>query len=90
MIPFSDPDVTALYYIVRDEEEPMINHSQRQVLSMLGGLTLKDNRDAVKAGVLLLKAPLLHPHLREQLRELRKEIEEKPKLAGNQASKKKD
>ena len=40
---------------------------------MLAGLALKGNHDAVKAAELLMKAPLLHPHLREQLRELRKE-----------------
>ena len=68
-VPFTDPHVTTLYFIVR-EEEPMIDEAQRHAISLLGELTGRGNRDAEKAMKMLVTAPRLHPLLREQLEEL--------------------
>jgi hypothetical protein len=62
---FSDRQAAFLYAIARDPGDGLIEHEQRVAMDSLGDLAMSGNPDAREALIRLLRAPDLHPLLRE-------------------------
>jgi hypothetical protein len=65
MISFQDQQANLLYTIARNPGDSLIGHEQRVAVEYLGDLSMSGNPDAREALIRLLRAPDLHPLLRE-------------------------
>ncbi|MBP2146525.1 hypothetical protein J2129_001979 [Methanofollis sp. W23] len=66
---FEDGTVFRLYLSVKDDNEPMVNDIQRDAVDLLGIMAQKGNTEAHDALSALADAPMIHPILREQIRQ---------------------
>lgn len=66
---FEDSMVFRLYLSVKDENEPMVNDIQREAVDLLSLMAQKGNTEASDALNILADAPMIHPLLREQIRQ---------------------
>jgi hypothetical protein len=72
MVAVPDPTIQALYRSARDETEPMVNDVQRGAVDLLIRLAGEGNKEAASALRNLLRAPYLHPLLKEMITEKRR------------------
>jgi hypothetical protein len=63
----TDARVKFLFRIVNDGNEPMLNDQQRTAIKILGDMARSGNESAMKALTELLRAPFIHPLLRETI-----------------------
>ncbi|QYZ79071.1 hypothetical protein E2N92_06325 [Methanofollis formosanus] len=66
---FEDKTVFQLYLSVKNDIEPMVNDIQRDAVDLLGIMAQKGNAEAFEALSDLANAPMIHPILREQIRQ---------------------
>lgn len=66
---FEDRTVFQLYLSVKDDNEPMVNDVQRNAVDILGIMAQKGSAEAFDALNTLADAPMIHPILREQIRQ---------------------
>ncbi|QSZ67121.1 hypothetical protein RJ40_06220 [Methanofollis aquaemaris] len=66
---FEDKTVFQLYLSAKNDTEPMVNDIQRDAVDLLGIMAQKGNAEAYDALNALADAPMIHPLLREQIRQ---------------------
>jgi|WetSurSiteA1Bulk_404760.scaffolds.fasta_scaffold221420_2 hypothetical protein len=64
---FKDERIFNLYIIAKGNDEPMINHNQREAVDFLGSYAREGNEEAVTALQMLNRYPDLHPLIREKV-----------------------
>ncbi|MDD3622924.1 MAG: hypothetical protein PHQ81_11020 [Methanofollis sp.] len=67
---FESGTILRLYLSVKDENEPMVNDIQRNAVDLLGIMAQEGNAEAHEALNALADAPMIHPLLREQIRQV--------------------